>query len=109
MLTGDIEEIAEKAIHAKYKRNVKILKSNILKVAHHGSKTSSITEFIEKIKPKYAIIGVGEDNKFGHPSDNTIQNLEKANIRIYRTDKMGEIEIKTNGKEIKINEFLKCK
>lgn len=109
LFTGDIEDIAEKAILKKYSKNLNILKSDILKVAHHGSKTSSITEFIEKIKPKYAIIGVGEDNKFGHPSDNTIQNLEKANIRIYRTDKMGEIEIKTNGKEIKINEFLKCK
>lgn len=109
LFTGDIEAIAEKAILKKYSKSLNILKSDILKVAHHGSKTSSITEFIEKIKPKYAIIGVGEDNKFGHPSDNTIQNLEKANIRIYRTDKMGEIEIKTNGKEIKINEFLKCK
>lgn len=109
LFTGDIEVIAEKAILKKYSKNLNILKSDILKVAHHGSKTSSITEFIEKIKPKYAIIGVGEDNKFGHPSDSTIQNLEKANIRIYRTDKMGEIEMKTNGKEIKINEFLKCK
>lgn len=109
LFTGDIEAIAEKAILKKYSKNLNILKSDILKVAHHGSKTSSITEFIEKIKPKYAIIGVEEDNKFGHPSDSTIQNLEKANIRIYRTDKMGEIEIKTNGKEIKINEFLKCK
>lgn len=109
LFTGDIEAIAEKAILKKYSKNLNILKSDILKVAHHGSKTSSITEFIEKIKPKYAIIGVGEDNKFGHPSDSTIQNLEKANIRIYRTDKMGEIEMKTNGKEIKINEFLKCK
>ena len=109
LFTGDIEAIAEKAILKKYSKNLNILKSDILKVAHHGSKTSSMTEFIEKIKPKYAIIGVGEDNKFGHPSDNTIQNLEKANIRIYRTDKMGEIEIKTNGKEIKINEYLKCK
>lgn len=109
LFTGDIEAIAEKAILKKYSKNLNILKSDILKVAHHGSKTSSVTEFIEKIKPKYAIIGVGEDNKFGHPSDSTIQNLEKANIRIYRTDKMGEIEMKTNGKEIKINEFLKCK
>ena len=83
LFTGDIEAIAEKAILKKYSKNLNILKSDILKVAHHGSKTSSITEFIEKIKPKYAIIGVGEDNKFGHPSDNTIQNLEKANIRIF--------------------------
>ena len=109
LFTGDIEAIAEKAILEKYSRNLNILKSDILKVAHHGSKTSSIREFIEEIKPQYAIIEVGEDNKFGHPSDSTIQNLEKANIRIYRTDKMGEIEMKTNGKDIEINGFLKCK
>lgn len=109
LFTGDIEAIAEKAILKRYSRNLNILKSDILKVAHHGSKTSSITEFIEEIKPQYAIIEVGEDNKFGHPSDSTIQNLEKANIRIYRTDKMGEIEMKTNGKDIEINGFLKCK
>ena len=78
-------------------------------MAHHGLKTSSTQNFLNAVKPQYAVIGVGKNNKFGHPSDNTIQNLEKANIRIYRTDKMGEIEIKTNGKEIKINEFLKCK
>ena len=109
LFTGDIEAIAEKAILKRYSINLNILKSDILKVAHHGSKTSSITEFIEEIKPQYAIIEVGEDNKFGHPSDSTIQNLEKANIRIYRTDKMGEIEMKTNGKDIEINGFLKCK
>lgn len=60
LFTGDIEAIAEKAILKKYSKNLNILKSDILKVAHHGSKTSSITEFIEKIKPKYAIIGVGK-------------------------------------------------
>lgn len=109
LFTGDIEAIAEKAILNKYFKNLDILKSDVLKVAHHGSKTSSIIEFIEKVKPKYAVIGVGKDNKFGHPSDSTIQNLKKENIKIYRTDKMGEIEIKTNGKNIEINEFFKCK
>lgn len=109
LFTGDIEAIAEKAILNKYFKNLDILKSDVLKVAHHGSKTSSTIEFIEKVKPKYAVIGVGKDNKFGHPSDSTIQNLKKENIKIYRTDKMGEIEIKTNGKNIEINEFFKCK
>lgn len=96
MLTGDIEEIAEKAILAKYKRNVKILKSNILKVAHHGSKSSSTEDFIKAVMPEIALIGVGKDNSFGHPSDGTIERLNKIKCKILRTDKMGEIELFVN-------------
>lgn len=57
LFTGDIEEIAEKSILEEYK-NTKVLQSNILKVSHHGSKTSSIQKFIETVKPKIALIGV---------------------------------------------------
>lgn len=89
LFTGDIEEIAEKAIIVKYKNQ---LKSTVLKVAHHGSKTSSTIDFINAVNPKYALIGVGKNNKFGHPADITIQNLKGKNVRIYRTDQMGEIE-----------------
>ena len=89
LFTGDIEKIAEKAIIAKYKNQ---LKSTVLKVAHHGSKTSSTMEFINAVNPKYALIGVGKNNKFGHPADITIQNLKAKNVQIYRTDEMGEIE-----------------
>lgn len=58
LFTGDIEEIAEKAILEKYKNNLNILRADILKVAHHGSKTSSIKELLEVVKPKIALIGV---------------------------------------------------
>lgn len=54
------------------------------------------------VKPQYALIGVGKDNKFGHPSDITIENLNKENIQIYRTDQMGEIVIRTNGRKVKL-------
>jgi len=54
-----------------------ILECDILKVAHHGSKSSSIQEILEKIKPKIAVIGVGEKNKYGHPNKDVIQRLEK--------------------------------
>ena len=57
------------------------------------------------MKPKYAIIGVGEKNKFGHPSNNTIQNLKSKNAEVYRTDEMGEIVIITDGKKLKIKKF----
>ena len=94
LFTGDIEEIAEKSILAKYSKNKNILKADVLKVAHHGSKTSSTIDFLKAVKPNYAVIGVGKDNNFGHPSDITIQNLKDMGVKIYRTDEIGEIEIK---------------
>ena len=107
LFTGDIEEIAEKEIVLKYENNTSILKSTILKTAHHGSKTSSIEKILDVVKPQYAFIGVGENNTFGHPSNITIENLEKRKIKIYRTDKMGEICIKITKKAIiKINTKL---
>lgn len=100
LFTGDIEKIAENEILDMYSNRLYLLKSNILKVAHHGSKTSSIKEFVESVSPQYALIGVGKNNKFGHPSDGTIKNLKDEKIKIYRTDEMGEIFINTNGKII---------
>ena len=75
LFTGDIEEIAEKQIIANYKNSI-ILDSTVLKVAHHGSKTSSRQEFLELVKPKIALIGVGYKNKFGHPNDEVIERLQ---------------------------------
>ena len=80
LFTGDIEEIAEKKILQEYKDNEKILNSTILKVAHHGSKTSSIEEFIEKVKPKIALIGVGENNNFGHPNSDVLERIKDARL-----------------------------
>ena len=77
LFTGDIEEIAEKQILSEYKNNMKILKSTILKVGHHGSKTSSNKNFIEAVKPQVALIGVGAQNMFGHPNDGVIERLKK--------------------------------
>ena len=81
LFTGDIEEIAEKQILNLYKNNLKIFNSTILKVAHHGSKTSSIQNFVDAIKPKIALIGVGENNKFGHPNEEVIKRLETLRLQ----------------------------
>ena len=106
LFTGDVEEIAEKEICSQYNTTNK-LKANILKVAHHGSKTSSTAEFIKRVKPQIALIGVGEKNKFGHPNDGVIQRLKNMNTKIYRTDKMGEIVIQINNMgEVKISSQL---
>lgn len=91
LFTGDIEQEAEKAILNKYKANIDILKSDILKVAHHGSKTSSTKEFLEAVKPSTAVIGVGKNNNFGHPNKSVLERLKRLGCRIYRTDESGEI------------------
>lgn len=110
IFTGDIEEVAEKQILQEYKYNINILNSTILKVAHHGSKTSSTQEFLEAVKNKIALIGIGENNKFGHPNDEVIKRLEKCGIKIYRTDKMGEISIIVNRKgKISVKKFIEEK
>lgn len=57
-------------------KNSNILKSTILKVAHHGSKSSSMQEFLDKVKPKIALIGVGENNTFGHPNNKVLERLK---------------------------------
>lgn len=98
LFTGDIEEKAERKILQMYENDLEILKSSILKVGHHGSKTSSTEEFIQAVNPKIALIGVGKNNKFGHPNSGVIERLEKIGCKIYRTDRKGEITIKMNKK-----------
>ncbi len=106
LLTGDIEKIAENEILKEYE-NSNILNANILKVAHHGSKSSSIKEFLEKVKPQIALIGVGEKNTFGHPNAGVINRLQNLNTKIYRTDEKGEITIKVDDKgKVKIKTKL---
>lgn len=100
LFTGDIEVEAEKELEQVYGKK---LKADILKIAHHGSKTSSREKFIKLVSPKIALIGVGENNKFGHPADITLERLEKENVKVYRADQMGEISITINKNgEIKV-------
>ena len=95
LFTGDIEAIAEEQIVKMYQNN-NILDCDILKVAHHGSKSSSIEEIVDKITPKVSIIGVGSDNKYGHPNKDVISRLENIGSRVFRTDRDGEISIEVN-------------
>lgn len=104
LFTGDIEKVAENEMVKEYTNG---LKADILKVGHHGSKTSTTKEFLDLINPSVALIGVGQNNKFGHPNEDVIKRLEEKNLQIYRTDEMGEISviIDKNGK-IKINTHI---
>ena len=103
LFTGDASEKIEKEL---IKENIN-LKSDILKVSHHGSKTGTSEEFLKSVKPKIALIGVGENNKFGHPTKDVIKRLTENKIKIYRTDTDGEIRIKIKkSKNIKIKKHI---
>jgi len=98
LFTGDIRKSEEKEI-LEQRTN---LDSDILKVSHHGSKTSSSKEFIEKVLPEIAVISAGKGNSYGHPHQEVLDILEDYGIKILRTDQNGDIKIISDGKEIKI-------
>ena len=73
---------------------------DVLKVGHHGSKTSSSKIFIDEIKSKYSIISVGKNNRYGHPNDSVLENLEDS--QIYRTDQDGSIMFKIKNNKLQV-------
>ena len=96
MFMGDASVTTEKEIMNKYN----LPDIDVLKVGHHGSKTSSSKGFINVINPKYSIISVGKNNRYGHPNKEVLENLE--NSKIYRTDEDGSIMFKIKNNELKI-------
>ena len=92
LLMGDAGVRSEQDIISSYN----LPKIDILKVGHHGSNTSSSKKFIDEINPKYSLISVGENNRYGHPKKSVLNTLSKS--KIYRTDKDGDIEIEFNNK-----------
>ena len=96
MFMGDAGVEKEKDILDKYN----LANIDVLKVGHHGSKTSSSKEYIDEIKPKYAIISVGKNNRYGHPNKEVLNNL--YNSKIYRTDQDGSIMFKIKNNKLKI-------
>lgn len=96
MFMGDAGVVKEKDILDKYN----LFDIDVLKVGHHGSKTSSSKEFINKINPKYSIISVGRNNRYGHPNKEVLNTLYGS--KIYRTDKDGSIMFKIKNNKLKI-------
>src|SRR5574344_1877174 len=73
---------------------------NILKVGHHGSNTSTSEKFLKQVSPQYAVIMAGKDNRYGLPKANILEQLNKANVTVYRTDENGTIEMISDGNKI---------
>ncbi len=96
LFMGDAGVDKEKDILEKYN----VSKIDVLKIGHHGSKTSSDKNFIYEINPKYSVISVGKKNRYGHPNKEVLNNLD--NSKIYRTDQDGSIMFKIKNNKLKI-------
>ncbi len=96
LFMGDAEKLSEEEI---INNNIDI-SSDVLKLGHHGSSSSSSSKFLDKVSPKIAVISCGKNNDYGHPHKETISNLNKRNITIYRTDLNGTIVLSSDGKNI---------
>ena len=95
LFTGDAEVNSEEQISLD-------VEADVLKVGHHGSDSSTSTDFLRRVNPKYAVISVGEGNKFDHPSPSVIAKLEQAGVETFRTDLLGTIVFRSDGQNITI-------
>ncbi|WP_315115938.1 ComEC/Rec2 family competence protein [uncultured Clostridium sp.] len=99
LFTGDAETLAEKEII----KNGFDIKADVIKLGHHGSKTSSSAAFLKEVNPEYGVITLGKGNDYGHPHKEVMDRVEKMGIKIYRVDEAGDIIATSDGKNIKFN------
>ena len=102
LLTGDIEKQAEKSLLDLGQ----ILRADIVKVPHHGSKTSSTEDFVLATIPQFAIISVGRNSMFGHPHKEVVQRWQSHGATVFTTGECGTITVTTDGKELRVKRFI---
>ena len=106
LLPGDAEKDAEREILAE--NDAAAMRADILKVGHHGSKNSTMPDFLTAVNPSVAIISAGEDNAYGHPSPELLERLNTAQARVLRTDLQGAVHLLTDGEHIEISCYVEC-
>ena len=97
LFTGDAEREEEHTLLGKV-----LLKSDVLKVGHHGSDTSTSYIFLREVMPEYAVISVSKDNSYGHPTEAVLSRLRDADVKVYRTDLQGDIIMRSDGENITV-------
>ena len=95
LFTGDAEDPTEQVLV-----DSGITSCDLLKIAHHGSSHSTSSRWLDAIKPQFAVISVGEGNRYGHPAESTLERIKQVDAEIFRTDIAGTIHIESNGKEL---------
>jgi competence protein ComEC len=99
LLPGDAEALAEGKLVARHGDR---LRSDYLKVGHHGSRSSTTRSFLDTVRPAVAVISSGMRNRFGHPHPNTLASLASADVAVYRTDELGSIQWATDGYAVEL-------
>jgi len=99
LFMGDATNEVEKKILNKD------IKSDVLKIGHHGSRYSSSLSFLEKVNPSYAVISVGKNNSYNHPNDIVLSRLQKLDVKVYRTDLDGTILVKSDGNNLSFDKI----
>ena len=102
LFTGDMPKEAEEALLENCREAEASPIVDVLKLAHHGSKTSSCPSFLSETRAKFALFSYGKKNRYGHPHKNTVENCQKYRLFPLETAKLGEILIKTNGEQFEI-------
>jgi competence protein ComEC len=100
LFTGDAESLSEGEMLELHRRMLKGI--DVLKIGHHGSSSSTSDEFLDVVNPKIAVIQLGENNKYGHPHEETMEKLENKDIEIYRNDLNGNIILTSDGDNINV-------
>lgn len=98
LFVGDLEKEGEMDLI----KSGEILTADVLKIGHHGAKTSSTKEFLGKVNPAIAVIEVSPDNEFGHPHSEVLERLKNLDIKVFRTDLEGDIEMMTDGESLRV-------
>jgi len=106
LLPGDAEKQVEREMLSE--DEAETLHSDVLKVGHHGSKNSTIPEFLAAVQPRFAIISAGEFNPYGHPHAELLERLGKTGAVILRTDRDGAVHVLTDGERLEITCFVAC-
>lgn len=96
LLTGDTNLEGEAALPAA------AIRADVLKVGHHGSKTSSGEAFLAAVRPRIALISAGEGNRYGHPTPEALARLHEAGAAVYRTDEQGTLTVTASGGELRV-------
>ncbi|MGI6648871.1 MAG: MBL fold metallo-hydrolase [Bacillota bacterium] len=104
LFTGDAEAQSEREMLTS-SWVTPLLKSDVLKVGHHGSRSSTTLPFLNAVRPKHAVISVGVDNDYGHPHSETLTGLNRAGIEVYRTDQEGTLIFASDGEKISIEKL----
>jgi hypothetical protein len=106
LLPGDAEKLPEHYMLSE--SDPAFLQSDVLKVGHHGSKNSTIRDFLAAVRPRLAVISSGEENPYAHPSPQLIERLHQGGVPTLRTDINGAVHIPTDGNNLEVSCFVAC-